>query len=322
MAQLTYPFGSQAVTDLQYAALASTWQASGVIGSPTATDTSLKVFADSTGMQVKVCDGSALIRGFFFNSDEEVTVPVTASEAQPRIDLVVVKLTVATKTAVLTVVKGTADASPVPPAPTQTEFIYELPLAQVTVGALTATIAPADVTDVRAFDGRRVFAGPNVGETPRYGDLRVDDGAIAFWDGTNWVGNAAKAWSPTLSGITIGNGTIIARYQELGQKFVAVRVEITLGSSSSVTGAIKVGLPFPASNSGSQELSASLWDIGSSVYAGAGFLPAGSSDVNILFLFASSGVNYRVIRVTATNTGPFTWAAGDRINLQGVYERA
>jgi hypothetical protein len=185
MAQVTYPFGAQAVSDTQYAGLASLWQSSGVAGSPG--ETALQVYADSTGMQVKVPAGVALARGFFFTSDAEAVLPVAASESQPRIDLVVVRVATATKTGALTVIKGTASTSPVAPAPTQTSTVWDVPLAEVAVGASVATIGAGDVTDVRPFIQRRVTIGRYQGDPVKIGDLRLVDTSWQWWNGSTWA---------------------------------------------------------------------------------------------------------------------------------------
>jgi hypothetical protein len=55
-------------------------------------------------------------------------------------------------------------------------------------------------------------------------------------------------WTPTWSGITVGNGTTVARYSQIN-KVVHCRVQFTLGSTSSIAGPVTFTLPATASSS-------------------------------------------------------------------------
>jgi hypothetical protein len=111
----------------------------------------LQVFADSTGMQVKVQPGAAGIRGFYYDSDAILTKSIAAANAtNPRIDRVVLRLDAPLNTISVAVVQGTPAASPAVPSLTQTDGgVWELPLAQVRVNAAVSTIQSSNVTDER-----------------------------------------------------------------------------------------------------------------------------------------------------------------------------
>lgn len=118
----------------------------------------LEVYADSSGMQVKVRSGRALLdpknnysAAGLFESDAQETLAIgAASPTYPRIDRVVVRRTAANKDIALAVLQGTPAANPTPPTLTRSSSVYELSLAQVRVEAGAVTIAPDKVTDERS----------------------------------------------------------------------------------------------------------------------------------------------------------------------------
>lgn len=154
MTQTYFPFDSGAgstVTQSQWSKMGRWWLSDGVIYGYT---NALQVYADSTGMQVKVKTGAAWIAGHYFESDAEVTLSIsTSNPTYPRIDRVVVHLDWSAKTIGLTVLTGTPAASPTVPALTQSSTVWEIALAQVYVGAGVNTIAAGNVTDERTPTG-------------------------------------------------------------------------------------------------------------------------------------------------------------------------
>jgi hypothetical protein len=151
MAQSYFPFDSGSganVTEIQWTKMAQHWLGTGVIQSIM---NKFEVFADSTGMQVKVKSGAAWIKGHYFESDAEETLPIgTADSTNPRIDRVVIRLDWNDNTITLAVLQGSAAVSPSPPLPVQNTARWEFPLAQITVPAGALTINSGDVT----FDDR------------------------------------------------------------------------------------------------------------------------------------------------------------------------
>lgn len=203
----------------------------------------LEVYADSSGMQVKVRSGRALLdpknnysAAGLFESDAQETLPIAAANpTYPRIDRVVVRRTAASKAIALAVLQGTPAASPTPPALTRTSDTYEISLAQVRVEAGAVTISADKVTDERSdsavcgwadFTARKVVSpaskdlsveGDQV--IVRLGDaagakkllVRDSTGATVFSidsDGRVEIGNIRNA--------AIGDGQINARTIEAG----------------------------------------------------------------------------------------------------------
>jgi hypothetical protein len=152
LAQTYFPFDSGAganVTEAQWQKMAQHWLNTGVIRGVL---NNLQVYADSTGMQVKVKSGAAWIKGHYFESDAEEILPIgTANPTNPRIDRIIVKLDWTNNNIQLAVLQGTPSASPTPPALTQNTSRWEIPLAQVYVSAGATTIDSLNVTDERIY---------------------------------------------------------------------------------------------------------------------------------------------------------------------------
>ncbi len=110
------------------------------------------VYADSTGMQVKIKSGTAWMRGVYAPNPAEKTEAIqTAHATLHRIDRVALKLDTVNHTVTIEVVAGTPNASPVAPPLTNTTSIYYVKLAQVYVTAAVTTIAADKVTDERNY---------------------------------------------------------------------------------------------------------------------------------------------------------------------------
>jgi hypothetical protein len=185
----SYPFDSQAVTETDYSRLFREFQSTGVADS--VGGTGLSVYADGTGMTVKVNSGFAIVRGHAIYSTAIEPLTVTASNTTARVDRVVLKLDPATNSITLVVKPGTAGSS-TPPALTQTDTgIYELSLATVAVGANVTSISAASVTGDRQFVGNTVggWTTATRPSSPRTGRLGYNTTTATweFWSGSAWT---------------------------------------------------------------------------------------------------------------------------------------
>lgn len=147
MAQTSWPFENVDTSETQF----SQWARNIGEGVKQNTLNELEPFGDSSGMQVRVRSGQALIRGHYYQNSAEATLPVTVSDpTNPRIDLIVLELDPSANSVVLKVIAGTPASSPVAPSVVQTDGgVYQLKLAEVLVGAGVTTIAAENVTDTR-----------------------------------------------------------------------------------------------------------------------------------------------------------------------------
>lgn len=189
MTQTSYPFDAQDTTEAQYSQLFKRLSFTGVAGAPAGTE--LKASADSSGMNVKVEAGFAIVRGHAYNNDAQVTLTIGASNTNPRRDLVVLRLDPSTNSVVLAVKAGTAAASPSDPSLTQTdEGTFEVAVARVTVPANAVTISASDVTDLRTFIGEQsgLWTTATRPASPRIGraGFNTSTGRPESWTGSAW----------------------------------------------------------------------------------------------------------------------------------------
>lgn len=155
---------------------------------------------------------------------------------------------------------------------------------------------------------------------------------IRWYDGVSWgpwmsggsaLGGVWQDYTPALSGVTLGNGSMVARYTQVG-KTVRFHVNITFGSTTSVTGTIDVGVPPVTASS----VTGFVYPMGTAI-ARAG----GSTGSNVYKGFVTNtgtGVitHARVVAANGTNAGawnaatPFAWGNGALYSIMAVYEAA
>lgn len=137
--------------------------------------------------------------------------------------------------------------------------------------------------------------------------------ASALGSGNGYMG-AWVGYTPTFTGITVGNGTTAFTYVQQG-KTVHVRGRFTFGSTSAVTGAASISLPVTA--------------------VAANFVPnltarAGGTDYAMLPIATTTTIGVNALgsagaytnRTTLSNLIPGTWAAADFITFSATYEAA
>ena len=165
MAQSAWPFENIDTSESQF----SQWARNigeGVKGSSGGTE--LKAYGDSSGMQVKVPAGFAMVRGHYYSNTAIETLTIAAAHATlARIDSVVLELDPSANTILLTVLTGTAASTPAAPTLTQTDTgVYQIRLANVAVAAAATTISAGNVTDTRTFLGAVSVSWDSITEKP------------------------------------------------------------------------------------------------------------------------------------------------------------
>jgi hypothetical protein len=136
--------------------------------------------------------------------------------------------------------------------------------------------------------------------------------------GLAWRTNATQfpwvSYSPSTGGLTLGNGTLSARYSYIG-KTVILNITLTLGSTSAITTDLRFSLPTNASKFSA----GSIWleDISVGVYTGTAL-------INTTDIYARATATNATYGTTSnlSSTVPFTWATGDNIIIQATYEAA
>ena len=145
----SYPWSTTPVFVAEWSKMARIWRQDGVIGGVA---DGLEVYADATGMLVKVKAGDAYLKGHYMTNDAEIMLVVPAADAaNPRIDRVVMRVDWSSEEIVIAVVQGTPAVAPVPPSLQDTDTVFEQALAKVNVAAGVVTMQPAAVVDERTF---------------------------------------------------------------------------------------------------------------------------------------------------------------------------
>jgi hypothetical protein len=117
-------------------------------------------------------------------------------------------------------------------------------------------------------------------------------------------------YTPSNTGITIGNGTQVAKYIVIG-KTCHVRWRLTFGSTTAITANARVGLPFAAADTCSLDGKY----VGTRTWIGGLVVGVGGTDGPLCH--TESGNNGRL---NATN--PTTFGTGDFLVISGSYEIA
>lgn len=121
-----------------------------------------------------------------------------------------------------------------------------------------------------------------------------------------------STWSPTTANLTLGNGTITARYRMSG-KTGDFFFSFVLGSTSAIGTLPSFTLPFtPHSSYATFSLMGvgGLLDSGTAGYIAVGRWTAGSA-VEVVYGGASD------IHTSVTATAPFTWTTNDNFVIRG-----
>jgi len=135
------------------------------------------------------------------------------------------------------------------------------------------------------------------------------------------LGGAWITWTPTWTNFTLGNGTLVARYQKIGKTVRGV-ISIIYGSTSSITGSYPAyTLPVTAATTtqfAGIAMNAYL-DNGTAWYYGQ-FAVASAGTTSTLTVTNTAG-SYAA-EAGISSTIPMTWANGDKIISYFEYEAA
>jgi len=138
-------------------------------------------------------------------------------------------------------------------------------------------------------------------------------------DGVN-ISGVWSAWSPTLTNITVGNGTLVTRYMQIG-KTIHFKVVLTWGSTTSFAGIPQ--FTFPVTPESTSVITNTTIGAGLAYDSSAG--ASGYFGLETLLTSATqfSGLTTSIGGASRVNaTIPFTWATGDILSLEGTYEAA
>lgn len=145
-------------------------------------------------------------------------------------------------------------------------------------------------------------------------ELGIQDLSDALVTGAAWT-----SYTPTLTNVTLGNGTLAGRYARVG-KFIYFTIVLTFGNSTSFTGQPNLTLPVTAvsASQGLAGQSLHLLDSGTALYFG--ILNKTSTTTIVLEAIGTASTYASVTAVSATI--PFTWTTNDTVYIGGSYEAA
>ena len=135
------------------------------------------------------------------------------------------------------------------------------------------------------------------------------------------LGGAWGTWSPSYANLTIGNGTVVARYVQIGQT-VHAYFSFVLGSTSAVGTAPTVSTPVTASSSyltGQKVGVCSLFDNGSNEQGGIVTL-ASTTTFGLFYPHLNVGGIELLTETQIDASNPFTWTTGDSISFAVTFE--
>jgi hypothetical protein len=145
------------------------------------------------------------------------------------------------------------------------------------------------------------------------------------WSGSAWVSSlpmgAWTAFTPTWSGLTVGNGVYNKSHFYISGKIATINIDFSLGSTSAVTGNLSFTVPVSLARSSTFNTGlAQLLFVDASVTTYLG-IPLPSTSNSQLWNFRGTSGDPVVIGSTSSSA-PFTWTTGDRIVFGATYEVA
>ena len=141
----------------------------------------------------------------------------------------------------------------------------------------------------------------------------ADLNSIGAWDD----------WTPSFTNFTLGNGAVnFARYVRVND-LVCANVDVELGSTSSVSGVIRISLPVEAAQPNGDNLvtvgvGRAFDSSTGSVYWLTPYIVA-TTEIRIYATAANSTYAYRA---NTSSTVPMTWDTGDAFQISFTYEAA
>lgn len=138
--------------------------------------------------------------------------------------------------------------------------------------------------------------------------------------GTNWITLAEppQSWTPSVSGLTVGNGTWAA-YTKRSDGYVDAWGTFTFGSTSAVTGGLVVTVPYT--------MPSDARVLGRATFTDAA--PAADYDGSVGFWTTTSIVLSPLVasgtylsRGTTSSSVPHTWATGDTLKFMARFPMA
>jgi hypothetical protein len=127
------------------------------------------------------------------------------------------------------------------------------------------------------------------------------------------IGGTQTAYTPTVTGITLGNGTVAGTFKQV-DKEVDFEVVFTFGSTSALTAQPTFTLPATALKA-NWAVKANILDSSAAVYFDTVAIATSTTVVGAFTASTVAAGNYQ----TVISTRPMTWAVGDVLYIAGRY---
>lgn len=188
----------------------------------------------------------------------------------------------------------------------------DVDLAAGSNGVATSA-ARSDHKHALASGYRLPYVGSSAPSDPGAGDLWTHSSTlrVCVFDGTGWrvIDEDWQDFTPAFTNFTLGNGTVTrAAYKRQGTS-LSLNVDVTLGSTSSVSGNLGINLPINYASGGFTG-AVMLNDNGTRYYPGVAHL-----STNVLYLIHTESGNTGL----ANATTPFTWTTNDQFKVAVAY---
>ncbi len=147
-------------------------------------------------------------------------------------------------------------------------------------------------------------------------------GAILNASDLNSISEAVSFTPDWQTGVTLGNGATSAHYYEVND-MIFLQVNLLLGSTSAITGDVRLGLPLNAAATFEQaaNLTGFAYDASTAIYRrvmGSGF---NGTAVRIRYMKQDTAAAQGVFAAPLSATLPIPWTTNDRLVFATSYKR-
>lgn len=207
---------------------------------------------------------------------------------------------------------------------------------------LATSVDTAIATYLNATNGtdaqRGALVSPVLKEGLRWRSNDTDKDWL--YNGTTWLPESWTAYTPTWTAATtapsVGNGSLVAAYRYIGDKTIAVRIFLTVGSTTS-GGAGAWGFSLPSGLSGvagvEQAIAAKAYLAAGANYVGIGLVQSAAPTViRPQFPLSTSNASVSTTQNASSGgavgtgvpvvSGQYSYGAGSNVVLEGILEIA